>query len=360
MSKRARTSEPRPENLTDLQPESIFPGKDSQEQNDFVYAIYSKPRNETFSSRGGKPRRYTIDIQMSIPDEGDDCPLTLDSIANSKLPFMPDTPFIPNRPKHTKLTLPCKHSFSALTLLYSFCKNNMICPCCRAGEDVKADPNCLPLHLRAEFKAHIQRTLEAERRQDENTVLQDVVDSFSLFGVTIPYEILGVNGNLNLVANFYDMPQDTDLVSSIRPIFSYSCLMRPNRNAAGRISLTQNGQLRALNNLTQSGINSIQLCMQLSMQGTGNVLIDSTPLARLINPGESRLRMTIPGTSGSSVTNNNQFQVLVQLQNNDRNTPATSFVLEFARQGIENITWWPGTENLEIMSSNVQLSAILY
>lgn len=353
MSKRARDSE----SLSDLQPESIFSGREPE--GEFNYSIFSKPRNETFSSRGGKPRRHTIDIVMSIPDPGDECPLTLDLIADSKLPFMPDATFIRGRPKHTKLTLPCKHSFSALTLLYSFCKNNMVCPCCRAGEDVRADPNCLPIHLRTEFKAQIQTTLEAERRQDEEGLLQDAVDSFSLFGVTIPYEVLGMNNNLNLFANFYDMPQGEALNSSIRPVFSYSCPLRPTRDSSGRLSMTQNGQLRALNNLANAGIISIQLSVQLSMQGTGNVLIDSTPIIRLPVPGESQTRLTIPGASGNSITQNNQFQVLVQLRNNEETEPMTSFILDFARQGIENITWRPESENLEIMSSSVQLSAIL-
>ena len=352
MSKRPRVSD----TLSDLQPESLFQGRETD--GDFAYTIFSKPRNETFSSRGGKPRRHTIDVVMSIPDEREECPLTLDLIADSKLPFMPDAEFIQGRTKHTKLTLPCKHSFSALTLLYSFCKNNMVCPCCRAGEDVKADTNCLPPHLRAEFKAQIQRTLEAERRQDDERGMQDAIESFSLFGVTIPYEILGINGNLNMLANLYIMPQGQELSSSIRPAFSYSCLLRPIRDSSGRLSLSQNGQLRMLNNFTNAGINSIQLSVQLSMQGTGDVLIDSTSIIRLPESGEPLPRMVIPGASGNSVTRNNQFQVLVQLRSNE-SEPTTSFILDFARQGIENITWRPESENLEILSSNVQLSAIL-
>ncbi len=86
-------------------------------------------------------------------------------------------------------------------LLYNFCKKSMICPCCKAGEDVQADTQCLPSHCRA-----LQQTLETERRHDESREYQDILDSFSVFGVTLPYEALGANGSLSLVVNFYDIP----------------------------------------------------------------------------------------------------------------------------------------------------------
>ena len=50
--------------------------------------------------------------------------------------------------------------------------------------------------------------------------------------------------------------------------------------------------------------------------------------------------------------------------NNDEN-PSTSFALTFNRTGafsafnLNSIAWIPGTENLEILSSSVQLSAML-
>jgi hypothetical protein len=332
--------------------------------NYFVYSIYSKQSNAQFSSRGAKPKRYTIDITMSIPNGDEECPLTLEPIAESKLPFLPDTPFILNRPKHTKLTLPCKHSFSAMTLLYSFCKNSMVCPCCRAGEDIQADTACLPSHFRLILKAKIQETLETERRQDESRDYQDVLDSFSLFGVTIPYQVLGSNGNLSMVANFYDMPQwvaGTDSASTVRPIFSFSNLMEPNREN-GRMVLVPRGPLRALTHVAHMGVNSIQLSIILSMQGTGDVLIDSTPITRMpdVNNPNASTRLTIPGASNSAMTQNGRFQVLVQLQ---RNEYTTCFSVLFSRTGafsvLNNITWTPGTENLEILSSNVNLASIL-
>lgn len=315
-----------------------------------------------------KARRYTIDITMSIPDAEEECPLTLDPIAVSKLPFLPDTPFIMGRPKHTKLTLPCKHSFSAMTLLYSFCRNNMICPCCRAGEDVQADTQCLPTHFRELLKARIQETLETERRQDEARDYQAVLDSFSLFGVTLPYDALGANGNLSLVANFYDIALNPLIPLSQstlqRPIFAFSNVVEPRRDG-GRMTLMPRGPLRALTHVAHMGVNSIQLSIVLSMQGMGDVIIDTTSIIRLpdINDQNAPMRLTIPGASSSLAAQHGPFQVLVQLQVNGDNNPITSFTVLFSRTGaffvLDNITWSPGTENLEILSSNVSLAAML-
>jgi hypothetical protein len=328
----------------------------------FNYLLYSKATNETFSSRGARPERYSIEVTLSVPTEEEECPLTLDSMAESRLPCLPDVDFLQDRPLHKKLTLPCGHSFSAMTLVYSFCKNNMTCPCCRTGESVQADPRCLPTHFRAQLKAQIQETLDNERRMDESDAHRDVIDSFNIFGVTIPYAVLGANGNISMVANFYDIPAGMSSVGhNIRPIFSFSNLVDARRESSDRISLVPRGPLRALTHITQMGINAIQLSIHLSLQGTGDIVIDSTPVTRFpdLNNYEASLRFTIPGATSRSVTENGQYHVLVQLQRDDQNNPASSFSVLFSRAGalgqhlLDNILWNPGTENLEIFSSNM-------
>ena len=59
-----------------------------------------------------------------------------------------------------------------------------------------------PSHFRALLKAVIQDTLETQHRQDESREYQDVLDSFSMFGVTLPYDALRASCNLSPVANF--------------------------------------------------------------------------------------------------------------------------------------------------------------
>ena len=355
------------------QPKPSIEPHPSKKTGPFNFQIFSKPTNETFSSRGAKPKRHTVEIVLSIPEDDEECPLTLESIAASKLPCLPDTPFLQDRPLHSKLTLPCGHSFSAMTLIYSFCKNNMTCPCCRAGKEVQADFMSLPAHFRSQLNAHIKETLETERRHDESREFEEIIESYNMYGVTIPYEVLGSNGNLSLVANFYDIPtgisndHSSTARDSLRPIFSFSNMVEPRRESNGRMTMVPRGQLRALTHIAHMGVNAVQLSIMLSMQGTGDILIDATPITRLpdIRDENAPTRLTIPGASSSSVTQNNQFQVLVQLQRNESNTPATSFSVLFNRSGhsrhfvLDTIMWNPGTENLEILSSNVQLAAEL-
>lgn len=331
----------------------------------FTYQLISKPKKDTSSRRGTMPTRHSIEITLSIPSIEDECPLTLDSIAESKLPCLPDTHFLPDRPLHSKLTLPCGHSFSAMTLIYSFCKNSMICPCCRAGEDIQADTCCLPHHFRSQLKAQIQETLETERQQDESNEHRDIMESFNIFGVTIPYEVLGANGNIRLIANFYNIPTGPGSVRDMmRPIFSFNNLVEPRRESNGNINMVLRGPLRTLSHVAHMGVNAIQLSIQLSLQGTGDIQIDSSPITRLpdVNDESAPLRLEIPGASGNSLTENGRFQVLVQLQR-DSSTNSSNFVVNFSRTEImrhlvlNNIMWRPETENLEIVSGNINLSA---
>jgi hypothetical protein len=103
------------------------------------------------------------------------------------------------------------------------------------------------------------------------------------------------------------------------------------------------------------------------MRGTGDVIIDTTPITRLpdVHSPDAPLRLTIPGASGGALTQNNQFHVLVQLQHNVDDTPSTSFAVQFSRTVagghfvLDTISWNPGTDNLEVLSSNMRLSAEL-
>lgn len=46
-------------------------------------------------------RRVSTTVTLSIPSPGDECPLTLDPIGQSKLDFI-DCPFVSDRPLHSK------------------------------------------------------------------------------------------------------------------------------------------------------------------------------------------------------------------------------------------------------------------
>ena len=81
--------------------------------------------HKIFARKGGSDPIQSIEVTLSIPNEDDECPLTLDPIKDSHVSFLPGAVFCKAKPLHSKLTLPCGHSFHSLSLLYSWCRNGM-------------------------------------------------------------------------------------------------------------------------------------------------------------------------------------------------------------------------------------------
>jgi hypothetical protein len=109
-----------------------------------------------------------IEIRLSEPDDGEECSVTMQPIADATLDFLPaDAPRAPivARPELTKGTLACGHGFSALALLYHFAKNCMRCPNCREGSAARMAGQSVPAHLRKAFRSHLEREAEADRRE---------------------------------------------------------------------------------------------------------------------------------------------------------------------------------------------------
>ena len=133
---------------------------------------------------GGSERKVTLvseDSQsmcvlLCAPDANDECPLTLDPIADDSLSFLGDVgcsklkSFYKHAPVLRKMTLPCGHSFGALNLVYHFARNSMFCPCCRDGLSGRLRASSLPLHLRAPI---YNRALSEKRNQLQEELEED-------------------------------------------------------------------------------------------------------------------------------------------------------------------------------------------
>ena len=289
-------------------------------------------------------RKYNMTVTLSIPAADEECPVTLDLISESKLSFMPDVPFLLDRPEHSKLTLPCGHVFSAMTLIYNFCKNSMVCPCCRAGSEVRANISCLPRHLRAEFKAHIQRIGWQEERDDDDAIIRDLIMAAGFVSV-IPYSELAANNNLSLTMEFYN----TLPLTVLRPLFS---MTTPLSASSSLPYLEPRSDLRAISNITHMGVNAVRLSITLAMRETGSVVIDATAITPL--PIAVQRCLTIPGITSMATTEQNGYEVIIQLHATD-NGSATSFCIFFSQSAlpcIRNITWYPGSETLAVMSNS--------
>jgi hypothetical protein len=311
------------------------------------------PFNYELRAKSKNAGKYDITVCFSIPAEADECPLTLDLISESKLSFLPDTPFLLDRPDHKKLTLPCGHSFSALTLIYNFCKNSMACPCCRAGSDLQADIDCLPKHLRADFKAHLQQVLRQERVEDDDEAFYDIINNPGYVSI-MSYSALSATSSLSLNMEFYNTASTLPMSTASQPVFLLNTILRTSES--GLPFLEPVSDLRAIAHIAHLGVNAIRLTVFLSMYGVTSVPVDTTaltPLPRMSDEEPPRC-LTIPGITSTATTRQNGQQVMVQLRANDGSGggPATRFSVFFAVSGafphlvIRNIVWHPGTDTL--------------
>lgn len=307
-------------------PRSTKAAKESPNTSPFTYELIAK---------GGRAdEKVSTTVTLSIPAAEEECPLTLEPIAQSKLDFLPDTPFVSDRPLHSKLTLPCGHSFHALTLVYSFCKSGMVCPFCRAGNAAKADPAFLPDHFRAVFAERIGRLLEEERREDE----ADAAAMGLVLSITIPFQVMAEQGHITMALNHVD--------ATGRMLFGLSS---PMIMGGPRILVPRT-------NLSVSPIQSahIQINITMRMPELGNMTIDSSRVLH-IHPGLIR-----PGTDVTVVRLNSVQEITTRRSDGsvlaEQVNRHTLFKVVLARRGggvgINTIIWNPGSEAMEILAGS--------
>lgn len=278
----------------------------------------------------GAPSSLTV--TLSVPRDDDECPLTLEAIKDSKLEFLPGIAFRQAKPLHTKLTLPCAHSFHALSLLYSWCKSGMRCPCCRAGLEARADPACLPEHLRSAITERVKETLETELEDEATGQLVQI------YGVTVPYTALAQAGCLYLRMDFLER---TD---SGEPFFSFAARLDEAGGTEERPVFSPRCHLPSISNIQQVQVGAVQLCVHLDVPEVGSITIDVTrPVA--ISEGTA----SVPGAHGRFVEERSGVR---HFSNNDR----TRFEVTAAegRRGlaISGLRWCPEGQFMELLSMN--------
>jgi len=276
--------------------------------------------------RGGPPASLTV--TLSVPRDDDECPLTLDAIKDSKLDFLPDAAFRQGKPLHSMVTLPCRHSFHALSLVYSWCKNGMRCPCCRAGLQERADPGCLPEHLRAAIAERVRETLESERETDTAGQLMHI------YGVTVPYSTLAQAGCLIMMISFLERDDSEE------PLFSFSARLDEMGGTEERPIFVPRCHLSSISNIQQVQVGAVQLKVQLDVPEVGTIAIDaSRPVA--IAAGT----ISVPGAHG-------QFMQEIGMQFSER----TRFEISAAegRNGMAlyGLRWCPEGQFMELLATS--------
>ena len=307
----------------------------------FTYEIMGK-------SEAGKAldRRVSTTVTLSIPSADDECPLTLEPISQSKLDFLPDAPFISDRPLHSKLTLPCGHSFHALTLIYSWCKNGMSCPFCRAGHPLKADPACLPTHLKSELAERVRSVLEEERQSD---ALAEADNFRYLFNVVLPYATLVDRGLLSLRLDLLDGSGRT----------TFSLVTRLDRSGELMRARTD------FRTLGQMANTQIRASILLTIPNVGRITVDESLVLHVRSDLRTLSRQT-GETLHVRLCSSGRMVLDTDREIYTRQTGARVAFEVYLTQPLEsenvllnNIYWDPGAHALELLAAETEMPAFL-
>jgi hypothetical protein len=308
---------------------------DSPSAPPFTFEILAK-------AEAGKPLqgRVSTHVTLSVPSADEECPLTLEPISQSKLECL-DAPFVTDRPLHTKLTLPCGHSFHALTLIYSWCKSDMRCPFCRAGHPNKADPACLPPHLKTEISQRVTTVLEQERQSDARAETNVRV----LYNMVIPYTTLVDSNRLFVRMDLLDSVQQTT--------FSLNAPLE----RSGEL-LRSRGDYR---NLGQMSGAQIRVSVTMVWSTWGTVAVDESVILR-IRPDMRPRPARGEDTNGARET----FAVPLGSTGVTFRAPeARAFSLLFTQPRdtenilLNSISWDPGAEALELLTGEQEMGQIM-
>ena len=105
-----------------------------------------------------------LTVSLHEPATADECPILQEPIATAVLDRFP-RPFLAAHPTYKAMTLQCKHTFHAMTLVYHWARNgNVICPICRAGP---ARQQLVLSHLPREWRHSMAARVRRERRSDQ-------------------------------------------------------------------------------------------------------------------------------------------------------------------------------------------------
>jgi hypothetical protein len=310
----------------------------------------------------------SIEVTLTPPSPDEECPIALEAISTAELSFLPGCSFFKDRPDYSKMTLPCGHSFSAMVLIYNWCKSNMLCPCCRRGLDCRANINYLPTHFREQIKAQVASSLTAERIEDERESIQAILD---MTPMTLSFADLAIEGCLEMTIGFYFNPNWGQAIESSNP------LDPPNQRPTSR------GHFRMITRLTTqterrgdrqavpvfrplqrhmdvlrmppSGVTSITVTTQMRIIGAGLVDVDSS--------GEIDFPVALPSTGEAQdgpapliVRRANGYRPRDAAQSGAVSSlpviPVSTFEITFNERGgvvfLDNVAWIPDSTHVRV------------
>jgi hypothetical protein len=250
----------------------------------------------------------SVTLVLVVPAEDEECTITMEPIAQYRLPFLPAEAMAcvwTDRPTLTKAILPCGHGFSAMALLYHFAKNSMTCPCCRAGHDgTQMGLQSIPVHLRDKFARHLE-TVQADETREQ--IASDAIAATRALehevrmGVSLPMT------RVVLLLFAYDSPDD-GRSASVEPRLVLELPLTSSLNL-GNLAFASYGYfLHQLNlNLRLLPIRALAFEVAVGLQ---NFLHGSTPLFRTARfPAEGAGRRLVFAAGSSPLTESMAIEI---------------------------------------------------
>jgi hypothetical protein len=306
----------------------------------------------------------TLKVKLSVPGPDEECPVALETISTAELTFLPGCTFFQDIPQYTKMTLPCGHSFSAMVIIYSWCKNNMLCPCCRQGLKCKASVKHLPSHFKDQLAAQVSSSLQSERVEDER---DNILSLLQMTPITTSFVELADERSLQLIVTFYFR-----VANETHPLPQAERLFRPANQlhsfTGGRFSMmvplvtvhtTRGGRSSAVFRPTPQNINilrqcspdfkSIKITTQMRIRNAGTVSIDSSgiidiPAAATDEAELSRTPLIHRRVSGYTEGRSSSHSLPI--------LPVSTFELVFGQMGsnvfLNGITWVPDSSHVHV------------
>ena len=172
--------------------------------------------------------KHILHASLHEPPDDMECPILQEPIKTSQGLEWFTRPFDASSPKCSAMTLPCKHSFHAMALVYNWARNrNVLCPVCRSGPQNRQLVMCkLPRDWRYSMSARVRREWKEDRQKAEeenrqvainiatatNIMLQPRMLSFSII-----MQIEAMSGLLTWIGHAMAIPGAGGLIFQIHP-----------------------------------------------------------------------------------------------------------------------------------------------
>lgn len=111
---------------------------------------------DVYSNHGLNVLTLTLGKTSNMPPGvQNECPISFEGFETVGVDFLEGEVLCPDQPDLCIATLPCKHSFNAVGIIYHFAMSNMRCPVCRQGLNKKLRMTSIPSHLRKRIKQKV-------------------------------------------------------------------------------------------------------------------------------------------------------------------------------------------------------------